>query len=95
MTYFNTNNEVGPVLEESRKNTEEQEKIILNFFRDNAENVYSPDMIWANLFSSPVPLTSIRRAITNLTNEGYLEKTTVMVMGSYGKRCHTWILKKG
>ena len=36
------------------------------------------------------PLTSIRRAMTDLTAEGMLVKTDYRVEGSYGKKVHTW-----
>jgi Fe2+ or Zn2+ uptake regulation protein len=36
------------------------------------------------------PVTSIRRALTNLTKEGFLIKTDVMKDGQYGRKEHTW-----
>lgn len=36
------------------------------------------------------PLTSTRRAITNLTARGYLKKTDEKVIGSYGRRECIW-----
>jgi len=41
----------------------------------------------------PTPLTSIRRAITNLTIESYIYKTDYKVMGNGGRRTYTWKLK--
>ena len=38
------------------------------------------------------PLTSIRRAISDLTDQGKLEKTDVQAVGTYGKREHVWRL---
>ena len=38
------------------------------------------------------PITSIRRAITDLTNEGKLVKTNSLKKGNYGKKCHCWKL---
>lgn len=35
---------------------------------------------------------SIRRAMTNLTTQGKLEKTLIMKMGPNGKREHVWKL---
>lgn len=40
-----------------------------------------------------VPITSIRRAMTDLTDEGKLEKTTFMSTGAYGKPNYRWRLK--
>jgi len=40
-----------------------------------------------------VPLTSIRRAITTLTNEGLLEKTSIKADGAFGMKNFKWIIK--
>ena len=40
------------------------------------------------------PLPSIRRAMTNLSNEGKLIKTDVKMEGMYGKLEHLWCLPK-
>lgn len=44
------------------------------------------------LYCAKWPITSIRRAITNLTNDGELVKHDRMRMGDYGKDNHTWSL---
>jgi len=46
-----------------------------------------------NLLQQDTLLTSIRRAMSNLTRDGYLEKTEAMVDGGYGVDVHTWRLK--
>ena len=43
-------------------------------------------------YSGIPPLTSIRRAISDLTDQGKLEKTEVQAVGTYGKREHVWRL---
>jgi hypothetical protein len=40
-----------------------------------------------------VPLTSIRRSISNLTRDGKLEQTGNMYIGLYGKPENEWRLK--
>ena len=89
MTYYNTNNEEGQELLTSRVNATKQEDIIYLLF-DN-DSYFSPDMI-KTLLVQDYPITSIRRALTNLTDKGLLEKTDKMVMGKYGKKTHTWKL---
>lgn len=37
-----------------------------------------------------IPITSIRRAITNLTNARYLKKTTQTRIGAMGKKEYIW-----
>jgi hypothetical protein len=39
------------------------------------------------------PITSIRRALTNLTNEGKIIKTGVKTVGLYNKKEHLWRLR--
>ena len=51
----------------------------------------SPSMVLARAGLN-CPITSIRRAMTNLSNEGHLEKTDDYVFGMYAKREHLWTL---
>lgn len=45
-------------------------------------------------FSYPeIPITSIRRAMSNLERMGLLQKTEWMKVGKYGKSNHKWIVK--
>ena len=45
------------------------------------------------LYSVKVPITSVRRAMTDLTTEGWLTKTDIMKKGRYGKEVHCWKAK--
>ena len=40
-----------------------------------------------------IPLTSVRRAVTDLEKSGRLEKTGAMRAGGYGKPNHVWKIK--
>ena len=89
--YFNTNNESGEDLSSSRGKAMSQQDFILDSIRSHPTRTFSPhDLEW---LCPDSPITSIRRAISNLTEAGYLEKTDKMVMGPYGKKVHTWRLK--
>jgi hypothetical protein len=90
--FFNTNKETGSTLESSQKITETQEVLILAFFQANKGIMYGPSQIASRVFHNSVPLTSVRRGMTNLTTSGLLDKTDSMVDGSYGKQEHTWTL---
>ena len=46
-----------------------------------------------NLYDLDAPITSVRRAITDLTTEDRLIKTDIMKKGKYGKEVHCWKLK--
>lgn len=97
-SFYNTNKESGLTLEKSKKKALSQEQRILTFFETEAyihpdrRSCFTPENIRTILEPMP-PLTSIRRALTNLTIEGFLEKTDTMAVGQYGKMIHTWRLK--
>ena len=47
----------------------------------------------SGLMDNNTPLTSIRRAITNLEKKGKLEKTDIQKEGMYGKKTFCWVFK--
>lgn len=97
-TYYNTNNELGATLETSKKKASYQANVILDFFNRNAGQSYTPCEVLTFCFpkhphfNEGVPITSVRRAITNLTLKGLLVKTGTMKLGYQGKMVHTWKL---
>lgn len=87
--FHNTTNETGTILERSERKASRQEDVILALFKRGGE--YTPDEVWQNLYAGTmVPITSVRRAITNLTNLGQLEKTDKQRVGMYGKQVYVW-----
>lgn len=93
MTYFNTTHLTGFALKESRRKANTQEDRILTFFEKNFDKAFSPEDIQTYCMMANRPLTSVRRAISNLTKDGYLRKTSHMKIGNYGKPVHTWQFK--
>lgn len=98
--FFNTNKESGETLTESKAKCNKQEENILKIFEYRKDYDFkgnlSPEQI-QNLYAeehAPIPLTSVRRALTCLTKKGYLQKTDEMVKGNYGKKVHTWQLTR-
>jgi len=91
MPYYNTNKETGQTLVKSRAKAQSQEDCILSYFKGVAPLLRAPHDL-EFLFDHKVPITSIRRALTNLEKVGKLLKTDFMVMGTYGKMVHTWEL---
>jgi len=92
--YYNTTNQRGETLQQSRTKTETQEDKVLQIFNLVPDRPMGPNIVmrmYNNHFIS-TPITSIRRAITNLTIKGSLVKHDVMEMGGYGKMEHTWKL---
>lgn len=92
MTFYNTNKESGETLKSSRLKCNRQEDVILKIFKDNKEHLLCADEIH-ELSQLNAPITSIRRAITNLYNQGKLIKTNTMKKGRYGKNTHTYQYK--
>ena len=100
-TYYNTNNENGSQLLKSIQKGLTQEHIIIDIFknplvRDENGNHqgFSASQIHKIFGNDNVPLTFIRRAISNLCyEENFLEITDKMVMGIYGKMEHIYKIK--
>ena len=88
--YYNTTNQSGSLLRWYEEQTDKQEDIVLRFFEEHPGN-HSPFDVHFSCLSS-APITSVRRAITNLTKAGKLVKTDHQKMGAYGKPCYTWKL---
>jgi predicted transcriptional regulator len=91
-SYHNTNNLTGPDLFTAENQCKNQEIKVMNVFENNPNANLSVEQVWqmGNLTSKPI--TSIRRAITNLTTRGLLKKTDNMIIGMYGKPIHLWKL---
>tara|TARA_R110000803_G_scaffold70717_2_gene133715 strand:+ start:1501 stop:1830 length:330 start_codon:yes stop_codon:yes gene_type:complete len=91
MSFYNTTHETESVLKESHRKTNSQESRILNYFLMSGEPL-SPSMILKQMGLN-CPITSIRRALTDLTLDNKLVKTDDYCIGTYGKREHLWRLK--
>jgi hypothetical protein len=87
--YYNTNKESGDILLKSNIKAQTQEDEIFDIFRSKVK--LSASEAW-NLYSKKecTPITSIRRAITNLCNEVKLIKTEETICGIYGKMEHVY-----
>lgn len=96
--YYNTTNENGSLLKTNTKQAENQTTLTLSVFQTYPTYTFSADEVWQFLIDNEAineqtPLTSIRRAITDLTNEGKIVKTNRKVLGSAGRSTYTWRLK--
>jgi hypothetical protein len=90
--FYNTTNEHGHVLAASHGQARQQRLMVQAFFEAHPDRCFAPHEV---PMPPGTPLTSVRRAITNLTEQGVLEKTDRMVMGSFGKQVHSWRLATG
>ena len=96
-SYHNTTNLKDKELREAEEKAETQEQIILAFFIRRAPSCYMPCEVHRTInigLEHPWPLTSVRRAITNLTKRGTLQKTDVKKIGLYGKLTYCWRLAR-
>ena len=96
--YYNTTNEKGSLLKTNMKQATNQEQLTLAVFQTYPNDNLSANDVWRFLIENEsineqTPLTSIRRAITDLTNRNRLVKTDKKVLGNAGRKTYTWRLK--
>ena len=93
--YYNTNEEEGTTLNSSVEKTVKQEDLVLGIFKKYRAQNLTPEEVSDALERAGYvyPITSIRRAVTDLTNKDMLRKTDHMRMGSWNKMTHAWKLK--
>ena len=92
MTYYNTTRQKGKQLEVSWKKTKSQDDKVMEYF--HAHGKATPSEVWIHFRDSNVPITSIRRSITNLTNSNLLSKTDNKKEGVYGRPEYVWEILK-
>lgn len=68
-----------------------QETKVLDYFRANPGQMFTPEQIGLELMPDS-PRTSWGRCLSNLTRDGFLEKSDKWVMGSYGRPIRYWKL---
>lgn len=91
-SYHNPVNETLEQQIQSEQKAVNQEELVLDFFKKLPGHNFTPFQV-QSVALPKVPITSVRRAITNLTKQGHLEKTSIYQEGNYGKQNHTWKLK--
>lgn len=88
--YHNTTHSTGKTVKEYREKVLTQEQEILTFFKSFPHQKFTASdvlraMIAGKKLDYQVPMTSIRRGITNLMNRNKVEKTTQQRKGPYGR----------
>ncbi len=89
LDFHNTINESGERLTELRQNAKTQQEKILKYFYSYSLFCFTPFEIQAAILQN-APITSIRRAITNLTNQGHLIKNKEQKVEKYGVKNNYW-----
>lgn len=99
--FYNTNEENGATLQESRKKAKTQDQTVLEYFKNHDQLGVTPERclrhfkIMEKLSESKwhnTPVTSIRRSFSNLKNQGLIQKTELTIKGDFGKNVHVWKL---
>lgn len=100
--FYNTINQSGTLLSKSRSDVEIQNDVIYSIFKESGKDNITPFEMESGcrLKGYGWPITSIRRAFTDLTTEGKLEKLDgqegrlkVQRPGGHGKANYAWRLK--
>ena len=93
--YYNTTKSAGrELIEFKTKATSQDGRILAYFHEETAAGLFgrTPSEIRAEVFSDRVPLTSVRRSMSNLTAAGKLNKTASQRDGPYGRPEYVWSL---
>ncbi len=93
-SYFNTTASSGADLDGYEAEAKSQEELMLDYFGTRPGMQYSPSQVQKHLNLTGAPLTSVRRALTNLTSAGLLQKTDKQVAGPYGRPEHCWTITR-
>lgn len=91
MSYYNTTNESGATLKNNVEKAKSQEEKLLEHFYNFVWG-FNPSLLHSAFESYPI--TSIRRALTNLTKQGKLIKTYEKRIGMYGRSEYVWKLNE-
>lgn len=89
--FYNTTNLSGAALTNEVSVALTQRNKILDLFNSNPEKELTPFEVLE--LAALNCINSVRRAMTNLTTDGVLVKTTTKKMGDFGKPNYCWRLK--
>ncbi len=92
-SFHNTIKLSGEELTTSEVNAQSQEEIITGIFTKEYTGLTASEVL-SKFPSERTPITSIRRAMTNLCTQGKLHKTSSMKTGPFGKPEHIYSTKK-
>lgn len=94
--FHNTIDAEGEELRKREHTAKKQDYLILNVFKRHSQSRFTAFMV-LDLLQMPdnkpkPPITSVRRAMTNLTKEGYLIKTQEQKEERYGVKNYLYTL---
>ena len=89
-TYFNTTNQDIDYVNKRKAKNKTQESLVYDLFKNHTTLTASEVL---HKFPKQVPITSLRRAMSNLQQEQKLVKTTDTKTGIYGAPEHYYTIK--
>ena len=92
-SFYNTTGLAGEQLERRIEQAQSQEERVQALFEAHPAARLTPFEV-QDVALPNSPITSVRRAITNLTSEGVLRKTDHQKEGPYGDPNYTWTLAR-
>jgi Fe2+ or Zn2+ uptake regulation protein len=94
MSFHNTINIAAKTLKEAKKKVNEQEALIMTYFKKHRNAMPTPWQVheWMKATGHEILITSVRRGLTNLSDAGKLIKSDVLFQGPQGKPNHAWML---
>ena len=90
MSYYNTTGLIGNALLAAIDAADTHEGKVKTLFNEWIGRPLTPCEVHSIVTDDATPLTSTRRAMSDLTNEGVLIKTDERRVGIYGSLNHTW-----
>lgn len=86
--YFNTTNLIGEELKREILKAKTQNDVVYAILKKVGKPLTPYEV--HDLSGLNCPITSIRRSMTVLTNQGLLKQTEILKEGKYGKKNYTW-----
>ena len=92
MSYYNTTKQKANNLKDWELKALSQEMLVKKFMELNKDLSFTPFEIQEAFVEEDViwPITSVRRALTNLTKEKAIIKTDELVPGDFGRPNYKW-----
>jgi len=91
--YHDTTDQQGPALDIYDVKATAQEKVIMGYFKKHFGRYFAAHEVWGECFDNSVPLTSVRRALTTLTNHKKLIRLKkIKIPGIYKREVTVWTI---
>jgi Fe2+ or Zn2+ uptake regulation protein len=93
--FFNTTSESGATVKQFTVKAESQNKRVVRILTEAGTHL-SPSEVWARYckyYNAKTPITSIRRALSDLTKNGVIEMVYVKKIGLFGRPTYQWRVK--